>query len=302
MIEGFLDFLQDLLPSSWFEDLHTHYNGLTDDEIAQSVHEASTFFNMDDPVAIQESWTTGVFTNMDVTPDDDVLVFSRDQMHEMGITDKEGFDLVMTHEGAHRMLQGLHDKTGFGSHQEELCCDYMAGVRAGLNNMDITKMQASLADSPESDTHPAGTDRVEAIKEGVEFAHNYMKKHGKAPTFSDCLEHFEQTELAQHDAGQVTLSPEMAAYAESEKEDAPETSESTLKAYSKDEINRKLAHAESEKRRYEGLVEHHKYMAKHGLDNADTNYHLNQASNFQKRANECAAEANKWRYTKPDKK
>lgn len=34
----------------------------------------------------------------------------------MGITDKEGFDLVMTHEGAHRMLQGLQNRTGFNSH------------------------------------------------------------------------------------------------------------------------------------------------------------------------------------------
>lgn len=193
MIEGFFDFLQDLLPSSWFDDVHSHYNGLTDDEIAQSVHEASVFFNMDDPAAIQESWTTGVFTNMDVTPDDDILVFSREQMLDMGITDKEGFDLVMTHEGAHRMLQGLQEQTGFTSHQEELCCDYMAGVRAGLNGMDFSKMQASLADSMLSESHPAGEARVAAIEAGAEYARDYMKEHGKAPTFSDCLEHFEET-------------------------------------------------------------------------------------------------------------
>lgn len=185
------DFLRDLFPASWFDDIHSHYDGLTDGDISQSVHEASTFFNMNDPAAIQESWTTGVFTNMDLTPDDDVLVFSREQMFDMGITDKEGFDLVMTHEGAHRMLQGLHEQTGFDSHQEELCCDYMAGVRAGLNDMNFTKMQLSLADASESETHPAGYARVEAIEKGVEFAHEYMKEHGTAPTFSDCLEHFE---------------------------------------------------------------------------------------------------------------
>ncbi len=342
-MDELLDFLHNLLPTSWFESAQEHFGqGLTDDVVAQSVHEASVFFGMDDPINVHEDWTTGVMTNMSWTENDDVLIFSRDQMHEMGITDKEGFDLVMTHEGAHRMLQGMHDITGFDSHQEELCCDYMAGVRAGLNDMDFTKMEASLADSAESESHPGGAARVEAIEAGVEYGHEFMAKYHRAPTFSECLDHFEHTDVYAQAGGHVdvNLSPETHhAYAEPDamekaqnehhlaelaaergnfaemrehkrlenfylqqgNESATENSESTLKAYSKDEINRKLAHAESEKRRYEGLVEHHKYMAKHGLGKADTEYHLKEASIFQTRANECAAEANKWRYTKPDK-
>ena len=342
-MDGLLDFLHDLLPASWFESAQNHFgDGLTDDVVAQSVHEASVFFGMDDPINAHEDWTTGVMTNMSWTENDDVLIFSRDQMHEMGITDKEGFDLVMTHEGAHRMLQGMHDITGFDSHQEELCCDYMAGVRAGLNDMDFTKMEASLADSAESESHPGGAERVEAIEAGVDFAHEFMNKYHRAPTFSECLDHFEHSDVYAQAGGHVDVNPspetrhayaepdamekaqnehhlaELAAergdfadmrehkrlenfYLQQGNESATENSESTLKAYSKDEINRKLAHAESEKRRYEGLVEHHKYMAKHGLSKADTEYHLKEARIFQTRANECAAEANKWRYTKPDK-
>lgn len=342
-MESLLDFLHSLLPTSWFERAQEHFGqGLTDDVVAQSVHEASVFFGMDDPINVHEDWTTGVMTNMSWTENDDVLIFSRDQMHEMGITDKEGFDLVMTHEGAHRMLQGMHDITGFDSHQEELCCDYMAGVRAGLNEMDFTKMEASLANSAESESHPGGAARVEAIEAGVEYAHDFMNKYHRAPTFSECLDHFEHSDVYAQAGGHVDVNPSPEtrhAYAESDamekaqnehhlaelaaergdfadmrehkrlenfylqqgNESATENSESTLKAYSKDEINRKLAHAESEKRRYEGLVEHHKYMAKHGLSKADTEYHLKEARIFQTRANECAAEANKWRYTKPDK-
>ena len=342
-MDELLDFLHNLLPTSWFESAQEHFGqGLTDDVVAQSVHEASVFFGMDDPINVHEDWTTGVMTNMSWAENDDVLIFSRDQIAEMGITDKEGFDLVMTHEGAHRMLQNMHQQTGFNSHQEELCCDYMAGVRAGLNNMDFTKMEASLAGSAESETHPGGATRVEAIEAGVDFAHEFMNKYHRAPTFSECLDHFEHSDVYAQARGRVdvNLSPEthhafaepdamekaknehhlaeLAAergdfadmrehkrlenfYLQQVNESATENSESTLKAYSKDEINRKLAHAESEKRRYEGLVEHHKYMAKHGLDKADTEYHLKEARNFQTRANECAAEANKWRYTKPDK-
>lgn len=99
-MDGLLDFLHDLLPASWFDSAQDHFgDGLTDEVVAQSVHEASVFFGMDDPINVHEDWTTGVMTNMSWTENDDVLIFSRDQMAEMGITDKEGFDLVMTHEG-----------------------------------------------------------------------------------------------------------------------------------------------------------------------------------------------------------
>lgn len=210
-----IGFLHDYLPSNWFEDAHQHFgSGLTDEMIVQSVQEASDFFNMNAPMNIHEDWTTGVMTGMSFTEDDDILVFNRQQMLDMGITDKEGFDLVMTHEGAHRKLQGMD--TGFSPHQEELCCDYMAGVRAGLNGMAEGKMQASLAGTAESASHPDGILRVEAIEAGVAFAHDYMEAHnGFPPTFSDCLEHFNQTDVyastLSQEPGHINLRPEAAA-------------------------------------------------------------------------------------------
>lgn len=216
-MDGFFDFLNvgflhDLLPSSWFDDAHQHFGaGLTDEMIVQSVQEASAFFNMNAPMNIHEDWTTGVMTGMSFTENDDILVFNRQQMIDMGITDKEGFDLVMTHEGAHRKLQGLD--TGFTSHQEELCCDYMAGVRAGLNGMAEGKLEASLSGTAESSSHPDGAVRVEAIEAGVSFAHDYMETHnGVPPTFSDCLEHFNKTDVyastLPQEPGHINLRPE----------------------------------------------------------------------------------------------
>ena len=218
-MDGLLDFLNigflhDLLPSSWFEGAHQHFGaGLTDEMIVQSVQEASDFFNMNAPMNIHEDWTTGVMTGMSFTENDDILVFNRQQMLDMGITDKEGFDLVMTHEGAHRKLQGMG--TGFSSHQEELCCDYMAGVRAGLNGMAEGKMEASLAGTVESPSHPDGALRVEAIEAGVAFAHKYQSEHdGIAPTFSDCLADFEGSKVygstLPQEPGHINLRPEVA--------------------------------------------------------------------------------------------
>lgn len=232
-MESLFDFIYDHIPDSWFDGIHKAWgDSLTDEVVVQSVQEASDFFNMNAPMSIHEDWTTGVMTGMSFTENDDILVFNRQQMQEMGITDKEGFDLVMTHEGAHRALQGLN--TGFNSHQEELCCDFMAGVRAGLNGMDEGKLAASLASSEESETHPDGTARVKAIEDGVSFAHDYMDSHnGVQPAFSDCLEFFEQQyTMAQNENGHINLRPEstssMAAFANEGTDDSLNVSSTDL--------------------------------------------------------------------------
>lgn len=206
---GLFDYIYDHLPDSWFDNFHQAWgDSLSDEMVLQSVQEASDFFNMNAPMNVHEDWTTGVMTGMSFTENDDILIFNREQMHNMGITEKEGFDLVMTHEGAHRALQGLN--TGFNSHQEELCCDYMAGVRAGLNGMDEGKLAASLADSDASETHPEGAARVQAIEQGVAFAHKYVgEHHGIPPSFSDCLVNFEeQYNIAPNNSGNINLRPE----------------------------------------------------------------------------------------------
>lgn len=210
-----VDFLHNHLPDSWFDNFHQAWgDSLTDEMVLQSVQEASDFFNMNAPMEVHEDWTTGVMTGIPFTENDDILVFNRQQMLDMGITDKEGFDLVMTHEGAHRALQGLN--TGFDSHQEELCCDYMAGVRAGLNGMDEGKMAASLSGTAESESHPDGVARVAAIEAGVSFAHEYMETHnGTPPSFSECLDHFNKTDVyasteAPQEPGHVNLRPDVA--------------------------------------------------------------------------------------------
>lgn len=186
---------------------------LTESDVVKSVSEASQFFNIGLPIDIHEDWTTGVMPLNPTTELDDILVYNRQQMSEMGISDKDSFDLVMTHECAHRALQGIN--TGYTSHQEELCCDYMAGVRAGLNGVDETIFTNSLRETSESLTHPDGILRTEAINEGIAFAHEFMNIHnGVPPRFSDCLDHFENTDVFRNTYSQieglVTLTPEEA--------------------------------------------------------------------------------------------
>ena len=196
--------LQDSNLDDWFANESQLYEeDLSDEIISQSVQETCDFFHIEGPAIVSEGWTTGVYPNNDFTLQDDILIFNREQLLDMGISGKDGLDLVMTHEGTHRVLQGM-EHLEFDAHQEELCCDYMAGVRAGLNGIDVSQMENSLMYTPESETYPAGVERVESIEAGVRFAQQYYAEYNMAPTFNECLDNFcEINETEQQE--QITL-------------------------------------------------------------------------------------------------
>ncbi|MBE6303349.1 MAG: hypothetical protein E7089_05380 [Bacteroidales bacterium] len=306
-----LDFFEKILPESWFGDVRTNYGDILSDElIMDSVQNASTFFNIEDPMLVVEYTTTGVLPNDDVSTNDDILVFSREQLVDLGITGKDGLDLVMTHECTHRMLQGM-DHLNLSSHQEELCCDFMAGVRAGLSGIDVSQMENSLIHTSESETHPAGCNRVNSIEAGIKFAQEYYAVHEVAPTFNDCLDNFckNVTDIAQN--GAISLRTEdISAYTNAGEtigsvafvDNNFDENNATIKEYTSDEIKRNITKADSERRYHEGMVSHHTYMAKHGLSEADTKYHLSEAGKHQRSADEWKSKAQKWRWTKPDTK
>lgn len=173
--------------------------------VYDSVERTCEFFHIDEPSIIIEGWATGVYTNNVYTSADDVLIYNTQQLESLGISGQDALDLVMTHEGTHRMLQGM--ETGFNPHLEELCCDFMAGVRAGLNNMDVTTLENALGDTVESDSHPDGTLRVDAIEMGVDFAYQYLQDYGFPPTFNECYKHFSDYNTTEHH--QVNLREDM---------------------------------------------------------------------------------------------
>lgn len=166
----------------------THEGSLTYESICESVQEASNFFSIPDPMLTIDGYSTGVYNNIPFTEADDVLIFNRQQLMDMGLGEKDGLDLVMTHECAHRALQGMD--IGFDAHQEELCCDYMVGVRAGLNDIDISSLSEALLFMPESGTHPSGVDRIDAMEAGMEFVREYVYENDVPPTFEECLNSF----------------------------------------------------------------------------------------------------------------
>ena len=272
--------------TDWVNSWGTH-SGFSNDVIVSSVHDASNFFHIDDPMQIKDGWTTGVYPNNPFTDADDVLMVNRDQLLDMGLTEKDGLDLVMTHECAHRALQNRFD-LGLNPHQEELCCDFMAGVRAGLNGINVTQMKDSLADSMASETHPAGELRVDAIDAGVAFALSYMENHGVPPTFEECVECItDQTSdictLVNDEAvGQIILR---------------EDDSTGLKGYTKSEIDSHIHDAERDMDYYKAQMRRHSELMKNSNFPETEEMHFKDA---ECKYNAAKAEYNKWSNVTPD--
>ena len=301
---------QDFYLEVCFDDIRQLYGeSLSDEMISLSVEETCDFFHIEEPAIVKEDWTTGVYPNNDFTLQDDVLIFNREQLLDMGISGKDGLDLVMTHEGTHRVLQGM-EHLEFDSHQEELCCDYMAGVRAGLNGIDVSQMENSLIYTTESETHPAGIERVESIEAGVRFAQQYYAEYNMAPTFNECLDNFcETNEIEQGE--QIALreeydSSDLNAYYSFESTGGVafvdyeiDDSNPTIKGYTQEEINNKKKKAEQDMSHWKGEMNSHGELAKHEMWRESEMAHVKNAERNYERAK---AEYNKWSNMKPDKK
>lgn len=193
------EIMSDIMPDISFGSSNGWHGMISEELVMQSVHDTCEFFGMPEPALTTAGSVTGVYTNLDFTSEDDVLLYNADELNMLGVTGKDGLDLVMTHECAHRELQDM--TTGFNAHQEELCCDFMVGVRAGLNDIDVSSLQDALGELEESYTHPDGQLRVEAVEQGMEYAKEYLSIYGEAPTFNDCYEQFCSDTMVQLENG-----------------------------------------------------------------------------------------------------
>ena len=174
--------------------------GLTQDDIRDAVKSACDFFNIPQPRMIQDLTNTPGGQTMFVNWDrgsyyDDVLCFNMQQLIDMKVDTKEAFSLVMTHEAAHRVLQNTQFYgPNNGAWEQELCCDYFMGVRAGLWNMDVSKVTMGLITTSGSQTHPEGTLRALFIRYG-RYHVKEMQQHGIPLTIQNLITEFDKIDF-----------------------------------------------------------------------------------------------------------
>lgn len=135
--------------------------------------------------------------------------FNPSQFEGMGLSAQDSLDLLMTHEGTEVLLNGMD--IGFNSFQEELCCDYMAGVRAGLIGMDVSQIVHSFSEIPQQMGHADGDYRAAAFSEGVAFANEFVGTHGLEPSFMECLESYTDGQIAHDIADLAQLEDQLYA-------------------------------------------------------------------------------------------
>ena len=169
---------------SGFSDLPD--SPLSHDLVEDSIAKAGDFFHLD-----ESADTVNALAISDVFVVDDNSLYASTQLETMGITGQDSLDLMMAHEGASNILQGLN--MDFSEYQGELCCDYMAGVRAGIDGIDISAMTDYLSEHQISAVMPFNDFRVEALEDGLSFAQEYMVTHHEAPDFARCLDEFQSS-------------------------------------------------------------------------------------------------------------
>ncbi len=159
---------------------------LPDDMVVDAVSEACSFFNLPE-VPVINAQGTCVWANDATTYDDDVLGFNREELMALGVSGEDSLTLIYTHECAHRTLQSTYNDPW----EEELACDFFAGIHAGMKGMDLDNFEASLGQTSGSASHPNGALRADFIEYGKEVAEE-MQSRGVEVTYEGCIQRLNQ--------------------------------------------------------------------------------------------------------------
>ena len=200
--------MDDIFNAAWFQMFnHTSMEeflnlsnrfgrfGLSESDIRDAIKSACDFFNIPMPRMIQDltnlengetmfmNWDRGSYY-------DDVLCFNMQQLIDLNVDSKDAFSLVMTHECAHRVLQATQfPGVNNGAWENELAADFLMGVRAGLWNMDESKVALGLMMTNGCPSHPEGLLRALFIRHG-KYVSQTMRWQGIPLTMQNLLNEF----------------------------------------------------------------------------------------------------------------
>ena len=103
-------------------------------QITDAIQSACAFFGLSYPnfvldISRQPKGGTMVYNRDPNTDADDILCYDLNQLMALGVTNKDSFSLIMTHECAHRYLQGrILPSLNNGQWEQELACDFYMGA------------------------------------------------------------------------------------------------------------------------------------------------------------------------------
>lgn len=159
---------------------------LPDEMLLNAVANACEFFGLPE-VPVVNAAGTCVWPNDSSTYNDDVFGFNREQLMSLGISGEDSLTLIYTHECAHRTLQSSFTDDW----EEELACDFFAGVHAGMKGINTDNFEASLGQTSGGNSHPNGALRADFIEYGKRIAEE-MRDRGIEITYEGCIARLNQ--------------------------------------------------------------------------------------------------------------
>jgi len=177
------------------EKFSTLFN-MSMEDITKGIQSACDFFGLEYPNMVlnltnQPKGGTMVYNINTSTDADDILCYDLEQLMSLGMTTKESFTLIMTHECAHRYFQGFcFPGLNNGQWEQELACDFFIGVRSVIEQLDANRVAEGLGSTSGADTHPDGDLRKQVIMEGKN-AVMYLRANQIPLTLQNCLACFE---------------------------------------------------------------------------------------------------------------
>lgn len=181
----------DMVANGAINEVHEHLKiihdiSLPDEMVQRAVTRACEFFGIPE-VPVVNAHGACVWPNDPTTYEDDVFGFNREQLMSLGVRGEDSLTLIYTHECAHRTLQSTYTD----GWEEELACDFFAGVHAGMKGMNLDNFEASLGQTPGGDSHPNGALRADFIEYGKHIAEE-MQARGVEVTYEGCIARLNQ--------------------------------------------------------------------------------------------------------------
>jgi len=179
--ESYLKFARRNTPSI-FNALFYDKEVITESQLKERISKTADFFKLPVPTLLKTSDCLAQISFSDIAELGSEIRYNLSRLEELGINNLDAFDAILTHEIGHQYLSDTN--FNFCVNQSwavELACDYFVGYRFGMEDLPIGKYKYVVGQLKESESHPGGIFRFNAVVCGYELGSKVrkeMNKHG----------------------------------------------------------------------------------------------------------------------------
>lgn len=163
--------------ASIFNALFYDKETVTEDAINERVCKTANFFNLPIPMLLKTSECLAQISFSEITELGSEIRYNLSHLEELGINNLDAFDAILTHEIGHQFLSDF--TFNFCINQNwaiELACDYFVGYRFGMEDLPTGKYKYVVGQLKESESHPSGIFRINAVMCGYELGCDVRKE------------------------------------------------------------------------------------------------------------------------------